>query len=175
MSSLFSPPDRHRLSRAATYSLLRVHPPPHITFRHCLIDSCGVVTSFSRFAYGWADAAWMMPGFPSYCAGSLLVDHVSNHLLQLFLYRASRLFARSLLQPAESSLLTLRSLQLPITSFRPQRWPLTPLRVGFSSQETGRGRWQAPTGFASFAGQTKKHLTSKGQMFRILLLGTFSK
>jgi len=77
---------------------------------HCLIDSCNVVTSFSRFAYGRANAAWMMPGFPSYCAGSLLVDHVSNHLLQLFLYRASRLFARSLLQPAESSSLTLRSL-----------------------------------------------------------------
>ena len=28
----------------------------------------------------------------------------------------------------------------PIASFRPQRWPLTPLRVGFSSPETGRGR-----------------------------------
>ena len=110
MSSLFSPPDCRQLSRAATYSLLRVHPPPHTTFRHCLIDSCGVVTSFSRFAYGRANAAWMMPGFPSYCAGSLSVDYVSNHLLQLFLYRASRLFARSLPQPAESSLLTLRSL-----------------------------------------------------------------
>ena len=34
----------------------------------------------------------------------------NNHLLQLFLYRASRLFARSLLQPAESSSLTLSSL-----------------------------------------------------------------
>ena len=77
---------------------------------HCLIDSCGVITSSSRFAYGGANAAWMMPGFPSYCAGSLSVDHVSNHLLQLFLYRASRLFARSLLQTAESSSLTLRSL-----------------------------------------------------------------
>lgn len=48
------------------------------------LGSC--VTRFSRFAFGWADAAEIMPGFPSYCAGSLLVDHVSNHLLQLFLY-----------------------------------------------------------------------------------------
>ena len=110
MSSLFYPPDCRQLSQAATYLLLRVHPSPHTTFRHGLIDSCDVVTRFSRFAYGGANAAWMMPGFPSYCAGSLLVDHVSNHLLQLFLYRALRLFARSLLQPAESSLLTLRSL-----------------------------------------------------------------
>lgn len=36
--------------------------------------SYSVVTSFSRFAYGRANAAWMMPGFPSYCAGSLSVD-----------------------------------------------------------------------------------------------------
>ena len=77
---------------------------------HCLIDSCNAVSSFSRFAFGRTNAAWMMPGFPSYCASSLSVDHVSSHLLQLFLYRASRLFARSLLQPAESSSLTLRSL-----------------------------------------------------------------
>lgn len=110
MSSLFYPPDCRQLSRAATYSLLRVHPPPHTTIRHCLIDSCSVITSFSRFAYGRANAAWMMPGFPSYCAGPLSVDYVSSHLLQLFLYRASRLFARSLLQSAESSSLTLRSL-----------------------------------------------------------------
>jgi hypothetical protein len=99
----------HQLSTAATYSLLRVLPPPHTTFRDGLNDSCCPDSSFSRFAYGGANAAGMMPGFPSYCAGSLSVDHVSNHLLQLFLYRASRLFARSLLQPAESSLLTLRS------------------------------------------------------------------
>jgi hypothetical protein len=48
------------------------------------LGSC--VTRFSRFAFGRADAAEIMPGFPSYCAGSLLVDHVSKHLLQLFLY-----------------------------------------------------------------------------------------
>jgi len=102
------------------------------------LGSC--VTRFSRFASGRADAAEIMPCFPSYCAGSLSEDYVSNHLLQLFLYRASRLVARSLLQPAESSSLSLRSPQLPIASFRPERWPLTPLRVGFSSPETGRGR-----------------------------------
>ncbi len=45
------------------------------------IDSCCDVTSFSRFAYGRANAAWMVSGFPSYCAGSLLVDHVSNLLV----------------------------------------------------------------------------------------------
>lgn len=77
---------------------------------HLLIYSWDDVSSFSRFAYGRAHAAWMMPGFPSYCAGSLSVVHVSKHLLQLFLYRASRLFARSPLRPAESSSLTLRSL-----------------------------------------------------------------
>ena len=44
------------------------------------------VTRFSRFAFGGADAAEIMPGFPSYRGGSLLVDHVSKHLLQLFLY-----------------------------------------------------------------------------------------
>ena len=99
------------------------------------LGSC--VTRFSRFAFGRANAAEIMPGFPSYCAGSLPMDDVSSHSLQLFLYGASYLFAYLPLQLAESSSLSLRSHWLPIASFRPQRWPLTPLRVGFSSPRTG--------------------------------------
>ena len=57
----------------ATYSLLRAHPTPHTTIDDSLINSWKLLTSFTRFAYGRANAAWMMPGLPSYCAGSLLM------------------------------------------------------------------------------------------------------
>lgn len=58
----------------------------HYIGKHLELPLSSCVTRFSRFAFGGADAAEIMPGFPSYCAGSLLVDHVSKHLLQLFLY-----------------------------------------------------------------------------------------
>ena len=37
------------------------------------VASCVRLTRIPRFAYGGANAARMMPGFPSYCAGSLLI------------------------------------------------------------------------------------------------------
>lgn len=57
MSSLFYPPDCHQLSQAATCSLLRVHPPPHITYSNPRVASWTWITRFSRFAFGRADAA----------------------------------------------------------------------------------------------------------------------
>ena len=101
----------------------------------------------------WLDP---MPGFPSYCTGSLLEIPPSNTKTGLTEYRASRYFARLPTCLAESgslSLCTSNFLWLPSDPAVGQQRPCHSDYLPLSQGDSG---FFQPDGFASFAGQTKK-------------------
>jgi hypothetical protein len=73
-------------------------------------------------------------------------DCFLKHGLSLFMNRASRYFARSPQQAAATNLQSVPGFaramlqQFSMASFRPRRWPATPVPFEFSSPRTGRGQ-----------------------------------
>lgn len=166
LSSTPLPGHRPRLHH---YYGLICHLTPHNSTLESPLEHCLLAPNRRSLSRG--DGGETMPGFPSY----LWLPEYSSILN----HRASRYFAH--FKPKALPLRSLPNRRIrfacamcrtpSMASFRPHRWPVTPLPFELPSLWTGRHPFLPlgsdprgqQTGFASYAGRTKRRPDSKAR------------